>query len=328
MPQCSAICKNGGACHHKAKTGHTTCGKHITQGKLVKVRRCRHVMGSGDRCTKTCEEGQYCPRHEAVRARQARKRLFQEMWVAVCHQMWQVREPHTAFVLLQEQLDTLDATEDEIGDAFAKFEAEMDWFRTEMMALAPPVAPKGELQAFVEDGQNVHTGVAVKMTNDGLSVLTDTPLAVGQDTVGELKAAWAKHPVKERKAVFKDIDRWYTQSECRVPGDWLYKRALDGLWVRIQMSPHAEDLRQRLWEECVDSRQMCCEGHLSRLCNVLVGYDETMKTPVSPGELLQQRIAAIAGEDISLPHKVVKAWEVMEELQIPREQRMDWVEAF
>jgi hypothetical protein len=94
------------------------------------------------------------------------------------------------------------------------------------------------------------------------------------------------------------------------------------------MSPHAEDLRQRLWEECVDARQMCCEGHLSRLCNVLVGYDATMKTPISSGELLQQRIAAIAEEAISLPHKVVKAWEAMEELQIPREQRMEWIEAF
>jgi hypothetical protein len=59
-----------------------------------------------------------------------------------------------------------------------------------------------------------------------------------------------------------------------------------------------------------------------------VGYDETFKAPVSTGEMLQQRISAIASEDISLPHKVVKAWEAMEELQIPREQRMEWIEAF
>jgi hypothetical protein len=249
------------------------------------------------------------------------------MWETVTEQLMGWHLPDLAFTTLQDQLDALDATEEELGDAYALWDMELEWYQLHIVP-APLPAPKGELQAFVQDGQNVHTGVTVTMTNDGLSILTETPLAVGQDTVGELKAAWVTRPAKERRAVFKDIDRWYTQSECRAPGDWLYKRALDGLWVRIQMSPHAEDLRQRLWEECVDARQMFCEGHLSRLCNVLVGYDATMKTPISSGELLQQRIAAIAEEDISLPHKVVKAWEAMEELQIPREQRMEWIEAF
>jgi hypothetical protein len=327
MPLCAALCKDGGTCHHKAKIGHTTCGKHITQGRLVKVKRCRQEMTGGGRCAKLCEEGDYCPRHVAMRARQARRQQFEDMWETVIGQLVELNLPDLAFTTLQEQLDALEATEEELGDAYALWEAELEWHARFTFVAAPP-PPKGELQAFAQDGQNVHTGVAVKMTNDGLSVLTETPLAVGQETVDELKVAWAKKPLAERRAVFKDINRWYTQSDCRAPGDWLYKRGLDGLWVRIQMSPHAEDLRQRLWEECVDSRQMCCEGHLSRLCNVLVGYDETMKAPVSPGELLQQKIAAIAGEDISIPHKVVKAWEVMEELQIPREQRMEWIEAF
>jgi hypothetical protein len=122
--------------------------------------------------------------------------------------------------------------------------------------------------------------------------------------------------------------RWYDSKTCRTEDDRLYQRLLDGLWTRIKLSPHKDDLVQRLWEEALESLKMCCEGHISRLCNVLVGYDETFKAPVSTGEMLQQRISAIAAEDISIPHKVVKAWEVMEELEIPREQRMEWIEAF
>lgn len=284
-------------------------------------------MGHGGRCTTLCEEGDYCPRHVAVRARQARREQLAEMWHTVMTQLMGYNRPDDAFAMLQDGLDALDATDEELGDAFARWEAELEWHGRITWAVAPP-KPRSDLHAFALDGQNVHTGITVRMTHDGLSVLTETAVALAQDTIAELKAAWAKKPKAERNAVFKDIDRWYTLSQCRKPDDWFYKRALDGLWTRIKLSPHAEDLRQRLWEECVDSRQTCCEGHLSRLCNVLVGYDETMKAPVSPGELLQQRIAAIAGEDISLPHKVVKAWEAMEELQIPKEQRMDWIEAF
>jgi hypothetical protein len=115
---------------------------------------------------------------------------------------------------------------------------------------------------------------------------------------------------------------------CYMTPDTLYQRVLDGLWTRIQVSPHKDDLIQRLWEEALESKGVCFQGHISRLCNVLVGYDETIKAPVSAAEQLQHQMAAIAAEAIPLPHRVIKAWEAMEELQIPREQRMVWIEAF
>jgi hypothetical protein len=161
-----------------------------------------------------------------------------------------------------------------------------------------------------------------------VAILAETPSAVGQKTLAELKLAWSDYPSTLRSSVLKDVTRWYKTDSCRTEGDALYRRMLDGLWARIKLAPHKEDLIQRLWEEALESRTTCCEGHISRLCNVLVGYDATFTSPISPGELLQQRIAAIAGEDISLPLKVIKAWETMEELQIPREQRMEWIEAF
>lgn len=296
----------------------------------TRVKRCRQQMTNGQRCPHNCPEGGlYCRRHEAVRAKQVRKQQFREMWNDIWEILWTHGNPAAAAVLFETTLQELEATPEEVDRETVRFDDELEFY----VQLHPPrnaaqVPPKGELDVFVRDKQNVHTTITVTQTNDGLSVLTSTRAAVGQDTLAELRTAWETKPLAERTAVLKDIKVWYKTQECRESEDYLYRHALDGLWTRIKLSPHREDLTQRLWEEAHDSRNTCCEGHLSRLCNVLCGYDETMKAPVSAGELLQQRIAAIASEDISIPHKVVKAWEVMEELQIPRDQRMDWIEAF
>jgi hypothetical protein len=334
MPQCSATLKNGGACHHNAKPGHSVCGKHTSQAlpvKTVYIIICGKVMTNGTKCKCPREKGKkMCKKHAAIEERKERKRLLKDMWENALDLLWEganLPEDFAAFIDLR--LDELTATEEERLLYRNKVTMELEVY----FAFHPTVghgrdAPKTELEALSRDNQNVHTPAVNKQTQDAVTALLETPVAVGQDTLVELQEAWRTRPSVSRKSVLKDVSRWYKTSMCRVEEDYLYQRLLDGLWTRIKLSPNKEDLVQRLWEECFESLKMCCEGHISRLCNVLVGYDETFKAPVSAGEMLQQRIAAIAGEDISVPHKVVKAWEVMEELQIPREQRMEWIEAF
>jgi hypothetical protein len=60
---------------------------------------------------------------------------------------------------------------------------------------------------------------------------------------------------------------------------------------------------------------------------VFVGFDETFKSPVSTGEVLQTRIAAIAEMKLSPKHKIAKALAVMEELGVPEVDRAPWLEA-
>jgi hypothetical protein len=67
---------------------------------------------------------------------------------------------------------------------------------------------------------------------------------------------------------------------------------------------------------------------MSRLGNVLVGFTEEVKAEVSLGEILQQRMGAIAAKDVSVLHKVTEAWFAMEELKVPQEERNAWIEAF
>ena len=331
MPQCSAICKDGGACHHNAKPGQSVCGKHTSQGKPVYIILCGKRMADGSKCKCPREKGaKLCKRHHNAEVRKARKRELNEIWANALDILWDlVNAPEQFIAYLTTELGRVNATPAEITYWTERALSELEWYYAFRPHAAPQQPkPKTELAGLALDTQNVHTHAVNKQTEDGLTALLDTAVAVGQNTLSEISGAFRSRPAAPRKSVLKDMDRWYNTATCRTEGDRLYQRLLDGLWTRIKLSPHKDDLVQRLWEEAFESLKMCCEGHISRLCNVLVGYDETFKAPVSAGEMLQQRIAAIAAEDISIPHKVVKAWEVMEELQIPREQRMDWIEAF
>lgn len=338
MTKCSATCKDGGACHHNAKPGHTVCGKHMTQDTPLppapKVKRCRERMTNGLRCTNNCPVGGlYCSRHIAVRARRERTRLFREMWNDLWETLWTHNNPVAAQQLLTTRLTALEATFEEVNRETLRFEDELDFYEhAHPIRNRARTPPKGDLEAFTRDSQNVHTAVTVKQTNEALDLLLNTPVVSdGVSPLAHIHWRWCDWPKRgpgDFKAVLGDMTRWYEMKTCRENGDRLYKRALDGLWMRIKDSPMKDELLKRLWEEANDSLKMCCEGHISRLCNVLVGFDEAFKPQVSAGELLQQRIAAIAGEDIAVEHKVVKAWAVFEELGIPREQRADWIEAF
>ena len=113
-----------------------------------------------------------------------------------------------------------------------------------------------------------------------------------------------------------------------VPDDFLYKRILDALWVRIQASEHKTELKKRLWEEWTESVGMCCDGHITRLVNVLVGFDPEFLPPVSTGELLQQRMATLAGLEIETEEKVLRANAIFDELGTPAEERTAWIDAF
>jgi hypothetical protein len=297
----------------------------------VYVILCGKKMNNGTKCKCPREKGmKLCKRHHKAEVKAARRRQLREIWVDGLDFLWLgVNLPEHFHPYVTRRLEEVNGTPEEHQRMDEMVLGELDFY----YAIHPPVghgplAPRTELEALTLDSQNVHTPAVNKQTADGLTALLETDVAVGQDTLTELQGVRRTRPSATRKSILKDMSRWYETKTCRTDGDRLYQRLLDGLWTRIKLSPHKDDLVQRLWEEAIESLKMCCEGHISRLCNVLVGYDETFKAPVSAGEMLQQRIAAIAGEDISLPHKVVKAWEVMEELQIPREQRMDWIEAF
>jgi len=184
-------------------------------------------------------------------------------------------------------------------------------------------ADLGEMGRLAYDGQNVHTRVVNEVVNSGLEVLLDV-----RDPVNGFDGFWSNFPVtKENRAMHRDMKKWYDTESCRSESDWLYRKTLDGLWTLIGRSPFRDELMVRLIQEAEESIGMCCDGHIARLCNVMVGFDDAFKPPVSVAEILGARMAAIADLDLSVEAKVIEAWKVFEELHIDFEARKEWVSA-
>ena len=200
----------------------------------------------------------------------------------------------------------------------------------------PP--PRTDLEAFTRDRQNVHTAVVTDMTNKNVEILLQTP---GEETdlakllcqlssdIRSMVEGSLSPPVDELHAVFKDVASWWNRKSCRMVDDRLYQNLLRSLWSRIQKSgSFKKDLEKRLWEEMVDSLGMCCDGHINRLANVMVGFDDAFQAQVSTGETLQNRMAAIAEMEIETEKKVEMANTVFAELAVPEPDRQAWLEAF
>ena len=199
----------------------------------------------------------------------------------------------------------------------------------------PRAAPRGELEAFVQDNQNVHTRVVTEQTNSALQILLNTDVPSNQRTVAESHLKFMEHVALDRihttldviDQVDRDVKRWYRTITCRTDGDYLYKRLLDGLWAKIKTSPVHQELEIRLWQEMVDSVGMCCDGHITRLANVLCGFDEAFAPELSPAEKLQNRMAVIANMDCGIILQTAHALAAFKEFNIPRDQWEPWVDA-
>lgn len=341
MPRCEGTLKNGQPCRYQAHPGHSTCGVHADQGHAVPIVRCSHESLYETPCGRPCEPGNvWCTLHiqrEAEREertrrrrvlREAQERLYNHETRARFRECIQVHaDPARGRALLETLFQewNIDLAEEDLNVFREVLEEDLNWWMR--LYHRPRQAPpeQGRLGALAKDSQNVHTAEVNKQTDDGSKLLLETPVPVGQDTLAEIAAAWSP---RKMKVVLDDMTGWYNETRVRSIDDNLYKRCLDGLWVRIKASPHKDELIKRLWEECKEAKGKCAGGHISRLCNVFVGFDISFQAPVPVGEILQGKMAAIAEKDVRVEHKVGEAWAVFEELGIPMDQRMDWLEAF
>jgi hypothetical protein len=195
------------------------------------------------------------------------------------------------------------------------------------------VLKKDGLAGLAEDGQNVHTQAVVNQTNDGITIIRNTEVPEGQKTIDEIFNAWiiaVPECVEILSPVYEDMRKW---GNCRTiikKNDWEYRKTLRGIWAKIKT--YEGDIRleltKRLWEECYESVGMCAQGHLSRLANVLVGFDETIKPPSSNKQYFQERIADLSRKDLSTDEKIRLATELMDEVELPQDERTPWLEAF
>lgn len=206
--------------------------------------------------------------------------------------------------------------------------------------LPPPPPQQPELARIANDAQNTHTRVVSEATNKATTILLDRIKHLDHKKAPTHWMDWlaiewlttCKKHYGPMSFVIQDMSAWWQKSECRVRNDYLYRRVLLGVLDVIQKETDKErqaELLKRLYEECREAKGMCCEGHIARLCNVFVGFDEAFQPPMSVGEQLQQEMSAIAMRtDIDDEEKRELARYVLDRLQVPQAQRQDWLEAF
>jgi hypothetical protein len=197
----------------------------------------------------------------------------------------------------------------------------------------PSAVVKTELKKFVEDRQNVHTRIISNQTDKSMKIIDSTHVPSGQKTIGEIVMAWMDSGIvwAEIEPVYKDMENWGKESTIYSVDDYLYRKTLRSLWALIKSykSDIYNELLKRLWEECKDSVEMCGQGHITRLANVMVGFHEGFLTPKSTKEEFQDTISNIAAnENISVKEKTEQAIILMNSINMPEEERTAWLEAF
>jgi len=204
-------------------------------------------------------------------------------------------------------------------------------------AVHRPVFREDQREAqLAADPQNVHTHEITQQMKDAVDMLTAVSVPNTQiNTLNEIKDTFIeqKRSVYEINKVMTDVEVWWRRPTTYSRDDKLYKKCLRGLWWTIKQykGEVRKELEKRLWDELRDGaipHSVCTQGHMARLSNVMVGFDEAFVPPVPVGEILQQKMAAIYGMDVSHDEQIRLANEVFRELKIPETQHADWLAAF
>jgi hypothetical protein len=208
----------------------------------------------------------------------------------------------------------------------------------EQAAIHPPQAFRADQREaqLAHDNQNVHTQEISKQMKDSIDLLLSVEVPATQtNTFNELAVSWRRlaGTQVELDAVYADAVAWWNRPTIFKEGDKLYRKCLRGLWWTIKnyKGEVREELEKRLWQECKEAAlpySVCTQGHMARLSNVMVGFDDAFAPPVPVGEILQQKMAAISEMDIEYEKQIELAEAVLSELKIPHEEHKNWLAAF
>ena len=191
--------------------------------------------------------------------------------------------------------------------------------------------PVPKLREIALDSQSVHTSVIVRGTNNGILLLSKVDVVCGQKTLSEIMGAWALKPAFQKMTVYNDMKDWGSRATVMSDKENVYRSVLRGLWAKIKsISDNAIKLEliERLWQECYESVQLCADGHVARLVNVMVGFDDAFTNNLSPMEYFQHNISLIAASTVPLKQKIEQAHRLMDDIKMQEGERVAWIEAF
>lgn len=349
MPICNASRKKDGQpCTFKAKPGLETCRIHIPPIPVTPDNQCSYIKWNQERCGKRKVNGSEhdeCSTHRNARIAKERLRIrrerFRDIWresgTAIFRNLheaggqWHPANLYTRAAIWrmvdngETEAEAIMAVLPEVHAMAARF-AEIA-----RRAALPDTRP--ELQRIADDSQNTHNRDVRRQTDNNVKLLLEISPPPDQNTMDEIRGVWSRvYRVPGRgvqESQYADIRKWYDTETCYTPSDWLYRKVLDCLWARIKLVEDPKIRHQlyiRLQQECAEAFGMCCEGHIGRLANVMVGFDDTFKPQIPVGLILQQKMAVIAQIE-NVEERFNQARALMAELNVPQEQAVPWLDA-
>ena len=183
--------------------------------------------------------------------------------------------------------------------------------------------------AFHLDNQNVHRSETVALVKSSVAVIAalkieEPDFCWNKDRVsktpGEIIIRCSLTPAAAVLLIQKyaATDTIYDM----VPG--IYGKVLDGVLQFIKKSEDSVNLFKILKIELEDNVDMCAQGNLSRLCNVLSGYLEGIST-ASIADILGDLLPPLMS--IESPYaRLMAASEILRTYNVPDDKWSDWLD--
>lgn len=199
--------------------------------------------------------------------------------------------------------------------AFEQANARWNAVRAPAQVFQPDPAGGINLRAFAADNQSVHRGGVVSAVEAAIHRLCERPLAADQRTLAEAQA------VLPTAALRNELQRDFNLAHgFGVP----YAKVLDHVWGVVRAHEHKAELTRRFIDEIHDGRGMCHTGKLTRLVNVLAGFDEAVGDLMPPAEMFRNRIALLANRPLA--EREPAARDLFREFAVPEAEQAAWLE--
>ena len=196
-------------------------------------------------------------------------------------------------------------------------------------AAAGAIAFEPALAALANDSQNIHTVAVQSSTQRAIDLLLARAIPVTAERevaiVNECHTAITEYvPMLFDNVIIEFIQDFYN---CAAFGT-RYRTILIPIWqfITTHESPEFQQtLKTRFVQEVVDGIGMCSQGKMSRLVNVLQGFDVALESCAPLRELFQNKIALVM--ELPEDERPAIAHLLFVEYQIPEAEQGAWLEA-
>lgn len=176
------------------------------------------------------------------------------------------------------------------------------------------------LAQIAHDKQNIHTTIVVKKVKVMVDKILQIPVPPEYDslkTPGEiiLECQLSKQAAKQM------MNKYCEEVDIYELGIGIYAKVLNAVWQYIKTSEHSADLKKILVTEMQDNIDMCQQGNLTRLCNILSGYVD-IELPKSPLEILGEKFI-----ELRETGDFDQAQALLKEFDIPQNEWPQWLDA-